>query len=153
MKKIIKIFIITAVAFNLVSNLYSAENYQNKILKYVNKERKAQKLAPLVMNEKLNKIAIIKAADMAKEEKLSHDSKKFGMTFNLIKKKNIKFKSAAENIARWHDTPEFVMERWMKSKGHKDNILNKNYNEIGIGKAVDKDGKNYWVQIFIERKK
>lgn len=153
MKKIIKIFIIAAVAFNLVSNLYSAEDYQNKILKYVNKERKAQKLAPLVINEKLNKIAIIKAADMAKEEKFSHDSKKFGMTFNLIKKENVKFKSAAENIARWHDTPEFVMERWMKSKGHRDNILNKSYNEIGIGKAVDKDGKNYWVQIFIERKK
>ena len=69
------------------------------------------------------------------------------------KNENIKYKSAGENIAKWHDTPEFVMERWMQSKGHRDNILNKNYNEIGIGKAVDKNGKNYWVQIFIEKKK
>ena len=153
MRKIAKIFLMVIITFSLVSNLYSAEGYQKTILKYVNQERKAKRLAPLVMNEKLNKIAVIKAIDMAKEEKLSHDSKKFGMTFNLIKKENIKYKSAAENIARWHDTPEFVMERWMKSKGHRDNILSKNYNEIGIGKAVDKDGKNYWVQIFIEKKK
>ncbi|BBA52414.1 CAP domain-containing protein [Fusobacterium varium] len=153
MNKIIKLFIITVIIFKLVPNLYSAENYQNKILKYVNQERKNNKLPPLIMNEKLNKIAVKKAADMAKEETLSHDSKNFGITFNLVKKENIKYKSAAENIAKWHDTPEFVMERWMQSKGHRDNILNKNYNEIGIGKAVDKNGKNYWVQIFIEKKK
>ncbi|MDU1909810.1 CAP domain-containing protein [Fusobacterium sp.] len=153
MNKMIKFFIITVIIFKLVPNSYSAENYQNEILKYVNQERKTKKLAPLIMNEKLNKIAIKKAADMAKEEKLSHDSKNFGITFNLIKNENIKYKSAAENIAKWHDTPEFVMERWMQSKGHRDNILNKNYNEIGIGKAADKNGKNYWVQIFIEKKK
>lgn len=153
MNKLIRLFITITVIFSLVPNLYSAENYQNKILKYVNQERKVKKLAPLVMNKKLNKIAVKKAADMAKEEKLSHDSKNFGLTFNLIKNENIKYKSAGENIARWHDTPEFVMERWMQSKGHRDNILNKNYNEIGIGKAMDKNGKNYWVQIFIEKKK
>ena len=153
MNKIIKLFIITVIIFKLVPNLYSAENYQNKILKYVNQERKNNKLPPLIMNEKLNKIAVKKAADMAKEETLSHDSKNFGITFNLVKKENIKYKYDAENISKWHDTPEFVMERWMQSKGHRDNILNKNYNEIGIGKAVDKNGKNYWVQIFIEKKK
>ncbi|MCD7979841.1 MAG: CAP domain-containing protein [Fusobacterium sp.] len=153
MKKFIKFFLIITIAFNLTPNLDSAENYQNKILKYVNQERKNKKLAPLVMNEKLNKIAVKKADDMAKDEKLSHNSKNFGATFNLIKNENIKYKSAGENIAKWHDTPEFVMERWMQSKGHRDNILNKNYNEIGIGKAVDKNGKNYWVQIFIEKKK
>ena len=57
MKKFIKFFLIITIAFNLTPNLYSAENYQNKILKYVNQERKNKKLAPLVMNEKLNKTA------------------------------------------------------------------------------------------------
>ena len=85
MNKIIKLFIITVIIFKLVPNLYSAENYQNKILKYVNQERKNNKLPPLIMNEKLNKIAVKKAADMAKEETLSHDSKNFGITFNLVK--------------------------------------------------------------------
>ncbi len=123
MRKITKIFLMVIITFSLVSNLYSAEGYQKTILKYVNQERKAKKLAPLVMNEKLNKIAVIKAADMAKKKNFLITVKTLGMTFNLIKKENIKYKSAAENIARWHDTPEFVMERWMKSKGHRDNIL------------------------------
>ncbi|MDY2801286.1 MAG: CAP domain-containing protein [Fusobacterium mortiferum] len=74
------------------------------------------------MNKELNKIAIVKAKDMAKEEKLSHNSKKFGMTFNLIKEKGIRYSVAAENIARWHDTPEFVADRWIESKGHRGNI-------------------------------
>lgn len=145
MKKIIFLFLIC------ISTIYGTE-YQEIILNRVNRTRREEGLKPLKLNSVLNKIAIIKAKDMAKEQKLSHESKKFGMTFNLIKKEGIKFKSAAENIARWHDTPEYVAQRWLTSEGHRKNILNPNYNETGIGLAKDKDGKNYWVQIFIEEK-
>lgn len=91
---------------------------------------------------------MIKAKDMAKDKKMSHTSKKFGATFNLIKKEKIHFTKAAENIASGHKTPEFVVERWLKSKGHRKNILGKDYRFIGIGKASDNEGKLYWVQIF-----
>lgn len=126
--------------------------YQEVILKLVNEVRIENGLNPLKMNNELNNIAITKAKDMAKEEILSHNSKKYGMTFNIIKEKGIKFSAAGENIARWHDTPEFVVERWLNSKGHRDNILNPNYDETGIGMAKDKDGKNYWVELFIKKK-
>lgn len=122
------------------------------ILDKTNQIRIEKGLKPLILNEKLNEIADIKAQDMLKDEKLSHTSKRFGLTFNLLKKRGIEYKSAGENIARWHDTPEFVMERWLKSEGHRKNILNSKYTDIGIGQAQDKEGKNYWVQIFIERK-
>lgn len=131
----------------------NADNYQKVILKKVNDVRVVNGLKPLKINEELNKIAIIKAKDMAKEEKLSHNSQKFGMTFNLLKKNNIGYSAAAENIARWHDTPEFVAQRWLESKGHRGNILNPDYDETGIGLAQDREGKNYWVQLFIKRKK
>ena len=69
--------------------------------------------------------------------------------YNLSsKKENIHFTKAAENIASGHKTPEFVVERWLKSKGHHKNILGKDYRFIGIGKASDNEGKLYWVQIF-----
>ena len=100
------------------------------------------------INNHLNKIAVVKAKDMAKEKKMSHISKKFGATFSLIKKDKIPYTKAAENIASGHKTPEFVVERWLKSKGHHKNILGKDYRFIGIGKASDNEGKLYWVQIF-----
>lgn len=148
MKKIIMILMITIFSISA----FSTEKYQRDILKYVNRERNAVNLKPLQLNEKLNEIAMIKAKDMAKEKTLSHTSKKFGSTFELLKKYKIKYSAAAENIARGHNTSEFVMERWMKSSGHRANILGKEYEEIGIGQAVDNEGRPYWVQIFIKNK-
>lgn len=149
MKKIFKLFMIFFISITFVKGA----EYQDIILKKINIARREEGLKPLKMDRELNKIAIIKAKDMAKEEKLSHDSKKFGLTFNLIKEKGIRYSSAAENIARGHDTPEFVAKRWLTSKGHRKNILNSNYTHTGIGLAQDKNGKNYWVQLFIQEKK
>lgn len=127
---------------------FSLEEYQKIILKGVNVEREKNNLKPLKIDNHLNKIAIVKAKDMAREKKMSHTSKKFGVTFNLIKKEGISYTKAAENIASGHKTPEFVTERWLKSKGHRKNILERDYRFIGIGKATDNNGKIYWVQIF-----
>lgn len=149
MKKIL----IAGILFFMTILSINAVSYQEIILKKVNIARREKGLKPLKINEELNKIAIVKAKDMAKDEKLSHNSKKFGMTFNLIKKEGIRYSAAAENIARWHDTPEFVAKRWLNSKGHRKNILNPDYDETGIGLAKDKNGKNYWVQLFIKKKK
>lgn len=149
MKRLIKLMMIFLTCISIVKGV----EYQDIILEKINSARVEEGLKPLKMNKELNRIAIIKAKDMAKEQKLSHESKKFGLTFNLIKKEGLKYKSAAENIARWHDTPEFVAQRWLQSNGHRKNILNPNYNLTGIGLAQDSEGKNYWVQIFIEEKK
>ena len=144
----IRKFFVILISIFLSTLSLGMENYQKIILKEVNIEREKNHLKPLKIDNRLNKIAIVKAKDMAREKKMSHTSKKFGATFNLIKKENIHFTKAAENIASGHKTPEFVVERWLKSKGHHKNILGKDYRFIGIGKASDNEGKLYWVQIF-----
>ena len=141
-------FFVILISIFLSTLSLGMENYQKIILKEVNIEREKNHLKPLKIDNRLNKIAVIKAKDMAREKKMSHTSKKFGVTFNLIKKEGISYTKAAENIASGHKTPEFVVERWLKSKGHHKNILGKDYRFIGIGKATDNDGKIYWVQIF-----
>jgi uncharacterized protein YkwD len=40
------------------------------------------------------------------------------------------------------------MDAWMKSKGHKDNILLPDYTSIGVGYVEDEDGIPYWVHLF-----
>ena len=142
-------FFVILISIFLSTLSLGMENYQKIILKEVNIEREKNHLKPLKIDNCLNKIAVIKAKDMAKDKKMSHTSKKFGATFNLIKKENIHFTKAAENIASGHKTPEFVTERWLKSKGHRKNILEEEYRFIGIGKAIDSNGKTYWVQLFI----
>ena len=74
-----KVFIVILLFF--LNILYiNAEDYQDIILRKVNNFRVESGLKPLKLNKELNKIAIVKAKDMAKEEKLSHNSEKFGMT-------------------------------------------------------------------------
>lgn len=53
-----------------------------------------------------------------------------------------------ENIAAGAKTPEAVMNVWMNSAGHRDNILNPNYKEIGVGVASGGRYGMYWVQVF-----
>ena len=41
------------------------------------------------------------------------------------------------------------MEAWMNSDGHRANILDANFNKIGVGHYQDASGRNYWVQLFV----
>ena len=56
-------------------------------------------------------------------------------------------KIVAENIAAGQTTPEKVMDNWMKSEGHRANILSTKFNQIGIG-CYETGGVFYWVQLF-----
>ena len=52
-----------------------------------------------------------------------------------------------ENIAYGQNSPEDVMNSWMNSSGHRANILNAEFEEIGVGCYV-KGSRKYWVQLF-----
>ena len=54
----------------------------------------------------------------------------------------------AENIAYGQNTADEVMKSWMKSSGHRQNILNKKFTYMGIGTATDKSGRIYWCVVF-----
>jgi uncharacterized protein YkwD len=61
----------------------------------------------------------------------------------------IRFTAAGENIASGQENATQVMNTWMNSSGHRSNILNSTYNQIGVGVARDSKGNLYWVQMFI----
>lgn len=128
-------------------NSFSMENYPKEVLNLVNKERVKKNLKVLKLNRTLNKISINKSNDMSKAKYFGHNSKKYGSPFDMIKKEGIKYRTAGENIAKGQKTSSYVVETWMESKGHKDNILNPNFTEMGIGK--DSFNENIWTQIFI----
>ncbi|KYH29150.1 MULTISPECIES: CAP domain-containing protein [Clostridium] len=121
----------------------------NKVIELVNAERSKNGLAPLKANAELSKVAVAKAQDMIDKNYFDHNSPTYGSPFDMMKKFGISYIAAGENIAYGQKTPSEVMNAWMNSSGHRANILNANFTEIGVGMVKKADGTPYWVQMFI----
>ena len=119
------------------------------VLKLVNAERSKQGLQPLTLSSKLTNLATMKSKDMADKGYFEHTSPTYGTPFQMLQSHGVHYSSAGENIAAGQQTPEQVMNAWMNSSGHRANILNKSYTEIGIGYYQGGKYGVYWTQLFI----
>jgi uncharacterized YkwD family protein/spore coat assembly protein SafA len=126
-------------------------SYEQQVIQLVNKERAKAGLKPLVENWELSRVAEFKSMDMKDNNYFDHNSKKYGSPFNMIKNFGISYKTAGENIAAGQKTPEEVMKSWMNSPGHKANILNAGYTQIGVGYVTGGSYNSYWTQQFISQ--
>ena len=118
----------------------------SKLLNLVNKARNENGLSSLKLNSSLSNVAQKKAEDMKNNNYFSHTSPIYGSPFDMIKNFGISYKTAGENIAKGQKTAEDVFNAWMNSSGHRANILNKNFTQMGIGYT---SGNTYWSQMFI----
>ena len=123
--------------------------YEQQVVDLVNQERAAAGLPALKVNTKLAGVAEKKAEDLRDKNYFAHQSPTYGSPFDMMKQFGISYSSAGENIAKGQKTPADVMNGWMNSPGHKANILNSSYTEIGVGYVTDSNGTTYWVQHFI----
>ena len=120
--------------------------FEEQVVQLVNQERAKAGLKPLTMNLKLSDVARAKSQDMRDNKYFSHTSPTYGSPFDMMKQFGISYRTAGENIAMGYRTPEAVMQGWMNSPGHKANILNSSFTEIGVGYVAD---GSYWTQQFI----
>ena len=114
----------------------------------MNEKRAENGLKALKHNWELSRVARYKSQDMKDNRYFSHTSPTYGSPYEMMRNFGISFRRAGENIARGQRTPQAVVNAWMNSSGHRANILNASYTEIGVGYV--KDG-NYWTQMFINR--
>lgn len=126
----------------------SVLNYEREVVRLVNDIRVKNGLNKFVYDWELSRVARYKSQDMRDNNYFSHTSPIYGSPFEMMKNFGISYKSAGENIARGQKTPQSVVDAWMNSKGHRENILKPSYNTIGVGYV--KDG-NYWTQMFREK--
>ncbi|AEF92974.1 Sporulation uncharacterized protein YkwD [Desulfotomaculum nigrificans CO-1-SRB] len=125
---------------------------QQQVVDLVNAERAKYGLPPLVAKQDLTNVAQLKAQDMYQNKYFSHTSPTYGSPFDMMRKYGISYTYAGENIAMGQTTAQQVMNDWMNSEGHRANILNPNYTEIGVGVAPSYTGYGYtWVQEFVRR--
>lgn len=125
--------------------------FQNRVVQLTNAERAKVGLRPLKMNWELQRCARVKSEDMRNRNYFAHNSPSYGSPFTMMKSFGINYSTAGENIAAGQQTPEAVVASWMKSPGHRANILKAEYAEIGCGVAFGGSYKVYWTQQFIKR--
>lgn len=125
-------------------------NQALEVLRLVNAERQKQGLKELALNHTLNGIATKKAEDMRDNNYFSHQSARYGSPFEMLQQFGVKYSSAGENIAAGQKTSQDVMNDWMNSSGHRANILNKEYTELGVGYVEGGTYGTYWVQLFVK---
>ncbi len=110
------------------------------VLELVNQQRQANGLNTLTMNTTLLDAAMLRAAETSVY--WSH-IRPNGTSCSTV----VDFGYFGENIAAGQTSPEAVMEAWMNSPGHRANILEPNFDSMGVG-AFYQDGMVYWVQLF-----
>ena len=120
----------------------------SEVLQLVNKERAKQGLQALTLSGDLTSIANTKAADMRDNGYFSHTSPTYGSPFEMLQRFGVQYTAAGENIAAGQKSAEAVMNDWMNSSGHRANILNKEYKELGVGYVTGGTYGTYWVQLF-----
>ncbi len=122
------------------------------IVEATNEERKAAKLPAFKVSLALLTMARDHSATQARLMKMDHELE--GVTFeDRLKASKYPFRRAGENVAMGQDTPKAVLEGWMNSPGHKANIVNEEFEEIGVAVAIAKDGTKYWTQVFGAKRK
>jgi uncharacterized protein YkwD len=121
-----------------------------EIISLTNRARTAAGLAPLTVNPKLVQAAQIHVGDMARLDRMLHDLP--GAVLPTLQERarfvGYNYSWMGENIAYNFVDGYAVMIGWMDSWGHRENILNPNFTEIGVAVASNSRGQLYFCQVF-----
>ena len=124
----------------------AVSSYETEVVRLVNEIRQQNGLQALTANWELSRVARYKSQDMLEKGYFSHTSPTYGSPFQMIKAFGLSYRTAGENIAKGYASPQAVVNGWMNSSGHRANILNASYEQIGVGYVSQ---GNYWTQMFI----
>lgn len=128
------------------------------VLSAVNAARAKAGCQPLRLNAKLTAAAKGHAAAMAQQNFFGHAGKDGSKFSSRIKRQGYSYRTAAENIAAGYRSAAQVVTGWLKSAGHRRNMLNCRMKETGIAMVYQPDDRPirgnpaplryYWVQVF-----
>jgi uncharacterized protein YkwD len=121
---------------------------EKKILALTNQARAKVELPPLKPNAKLFQAARDHSANMARQGKMEHvlDDKTPAQRADAT---GYNWNRIGENIAYGQNiSTGVVFQGWMESKRHRENILNRHFEEIGLGAVRNAKGEVYYTQVF-----
>ena len=111
-----------------------AASHAEQVLALVNAERKKVGLKPLALSQRCQAQADKRAKEISQRGRFNHKG-----AFNGLHG----YGWMGENIAKGYRSPAAVVRGWMRSKGHRANILSRRFTHLGVGVC-----RGYWVQTF-----
>lgn len=121
------------------------------LLFFTNQERHRNGLNELFYNKELEKAAQRHASDMAEQNYFSHDGLDGSDLKARVGNTNYRYTNVGENLF-WRtpdNDPAYAVQGWMESAGHRKNVMDPQFTEIGLGYAFDSaNSKHYYVQVF-----
>ncbi len=127
-------------------NVTSTTEMERQVFGWTNQERAKANVPALKWNDRLAIAARIHSDEMAKQGQISHQLTGEPTFTQRISDRGARFSAAAENVG-FADDAETLQSGWMHSPGHRANILNPTYDEIGIG-IVRKGNRLYATEDF-----
>lgn len=103
-----------------------------ELLDFTNEKRQENGLPPLTVNEELEQAAFAKAVDMFDKDYWAHNSPDGTTPWFFIKEAGYNYVFAGENLAKGFTDSKDVVDAWMASPSHKENLLSENFNEVGF---------------------
>jgi uncharacterized protein YkwD len=137
------------------SSAVGATSDERRAFELVNAERRSHGESPLVWDAELTRMARIHSEKMAQQNFFNHTGPDGqGLRERSRASGIVGFKALAENLAYnkgFADAASCAVVGWMRSEGHRDNILNEEFTRSGIGIARAADGRVYFTQVFVAR--
>lgn len=143
--KATKITISLVVAFMFSTQFaFASDINQTNILNLINKERTSRGIPSLKVESDLNQAATLKSKDMINRGYFDHYA--YGLSpWDFITISGYNYLYAGENLAMDFNTSEGLVKAWMNSPTHRDNILNPDFTETGVGVIKGDYTKNGYI--------
>jgi uncharacterized protein YkwD len=148
---------IAAIVFMAPSSAHAQAATATRLIDYINAARVQNGLRALPENIRLTQAARTHARDMAENGFVDHKGSDDSNLQDRVTRTGYAWTLVAENVAAGQKTVQEVVQGWMKSPGHRKNILNEEVRELGAGHVSNPNvgvGKNYthfWVVVFGRR--
>ena len=120
-----------AVAF-IASTAGATEITRESVVAEMNARRLRIGLSPLREEARLTEAAEDRMRDMEEQGYWGHTSPDGRSPFEWLRPRGYQFAYAGENLAAGFETAEILVDGWMESKGHRENILSPLYSECGV---------------------
>lgn len=117
------------------------------VLELTNNYRAKNGRKALSLDAELCRVARAKADDMAQRGYFSHTSPTYGSPSDMLKSFGVSYRYMGENIAKGYTDARGVVNGWINSAGHRENILNQSFGKMGLGYNA---AAKTWVQIFTD---
>lgn len=117
------------------------DTFASETIKRTNVERTKRKVPALKYSTCLTGLAAAHAKAQARKRTMYHQSMKTAM-------KKCTLRAVGENVAAGFTSPQSVIAGWMRSAGHRANILSKSFKSIGVARAKGSNGRWYYAQVF-----